>query len=161
MTATAPIPALAETMQRPGFGLFKTFNEVGLAVEKATHGDQLPWCRRRRSRAVSISPASLRSRSRQACRHRPHRSNRQPSRHATMPCAAISSSIATGSRRCPTIPVMRGGYPAWRWERSTFPRQRPPATMRCNAISGGGAICVRGRARRRRAQGLCRGATSL
>jgi tetratricopeptide (TPR) repeat protein len=35
--------ALAETMQRPGFGLFKTFNEVGLAVEKATHRDQLPW----------------------------------------------------------------------------------------------------------------------
>jgi len=35
--------ALAATMQRPGFGLFKTFNEVGLAVEKATHGAQLPW----------------------------------------------------------------------------------------------------------------------
>ena len=42
--------ALAETMQRPGFGLFKTFNQVGLAVEKATHGDQLPW--------VSSSPIS-------------------------------------------------------------------------------------------------------
>jgi tetratricopeptide (TPR) repeat protein len=42
--------ALAETMQRPGFGLFKTFNEVGLAVEKATHGQQLPW--------VSSSPIS-------------------------------------------------------------------------------------------------------
>jgi hypothetical protein len=35
--------ALAATMQRPGYGLFKTFNEVGLAVEKSTHGDQLPW----------------------------------------------------------------------------------------------------------------------
>src|ERR1700677_2904589 len=35
--------ALAETMQRPGYGLFKTFNEVGLAVEKATGGSQLPW----------------------------------------------------------------------------------------------------------------------
>jgi Caspase domain/Sel1 repeat len=35
--------ALAETMQRSGFGLFKTFNEVGLAVGKATHGQQLPW----------------------------------------------------------------------------------------------------------------------
>jgi Caspase domain/Sel1 repeat len=42
--------ALAETMQRPGFGLFKTFNEVGLAVEKATNGRQLPW--------VSSSPIS-------------------------------------------------------------------------------------------------------
>jgi hypothetical protein len=40
--------ALAEIMQRPGFGLFRTFNEVGLAVEKATSGRQLPW--------VSTSP---------------------------------------------------------------------------------------------------------
>jgi hypothetical protein len=37
-------------MQRPGSGLFKTFNEVGLAVEKATGGSQLPW--------VSSSPIS-------------------------------------------------------------------------------------------------------
>jgi uncharacterized caspase-like protein len=42
--------ALAETMQHPGFGLFRTFNEVGLAVEKATHGSQLPW--------MSTSPIS-------------------------------------------------------------------------------------------------------
>jgi hypothetical protein len=35
--------ALAETMQRPGYGLFKTFNEVGLEVQKATGGSQLPW----------------------------------------------------------------------------------------------------------------------
>jgi TPR repeat protein len=35
--------ALAKAMQRPGAGLFKTFNEVGLAVEKATNGQQLPW----------------------------------------------------------------------------------------------------------------------
>jgi tetratricopeptide (TPR) repeat protein len=35
--------ALVQAMQRPGFGLFKTFNEVGLAVEKATGGAQLPW----------------------------------------------------------------------------------------------------------------------
>jgi hypothetical protein len=42
--------ALAETMQRPGYGLFKTFNQVGLEVEKATHGQQLPW--------VSSSPIS-------------------------------------------------------------------------------------------------------
>jgi tetratricopeptide (TPR) repeat protein len=35
--------ALAQAMQRPGSGLFKTFNEVGLAVEKATGGSQLPW----------------------------------------------------------------------------------------------------------------------
>ena len=35
--------ALAEAMQKPGAGLFKTFNEVGLAVEKATGGQQLPW----------------------------------------------------------------------------------------------------------------------
>jgi TPR repeat protein len=42
--------ALAEAMQKPGAGLFKTFNEVGLAVEKATGGQQLPW--------VSSSPIS-------------------------------------------------------------------------------------------------------
>jgi hypothetical protein len=42
--------ALAETMRHPGFGLFRTFNEVGLAVEKKTHGQQLPW--------VSSSPIS-------------------------------------------------------------------------------------------------------
>jgi uncharacterized caspase-like protein len=42
--------ALAEAMQQPGSGLFKTFNEVGLAVEKATGGQQLPW--------VSSSPIS-------------------------------------------------------------------------------------------------------
>lgn len=35
--------ALAATMQRAGYGLFKTFNEVGLAVQKATGGSQLPW----------------------------------------------------------------------------------------------------------------------
>jgi tetratricopeptide (TPR) repeat protein len=42
--------ALAATMQRPGYGLFKTFNEVGLAVQKTTGGSQLPW--------VSSSPIS-------------------------------------------------------------------------------------------------------
>jgi Sel1 repeat/Caspase domain len=35
--------ALADAIQHPGYGLFRTFNEVGLAVEKTTHGDQLPW----------------------------------------------------------------------------------------------------------------------
>ncbi len=42
--------ALAAAMTHPGYGLFKTFNEVGLAVEKATDGAQLPW--------VSSSPIS-------------------------------------------------------------------------------------------------------
>jgi Caspase domain/Sel1 repeat len=42
--------ALATMMLRPGYGLFRTFNEVGLAVEKATGGSQLPW--------VSSSPIS-------------------------------------------------------------------------------------------------------
>ena len=35
--------ALADAMQHQGYGLFRTFNEVGLAVEKATGGQQLPW----------------------------------------------------------------------------------------------------------------------
>ena len=42
--------ALAATMQQPGHGLFRTFNEVGLAVDKATQGRQVPW--------VSSSPIS-------------------------------------------------------------------------------------------------------
>jgi hypothetical protein len=42
--------ALAETMRHPGYGLFRTFNGVGLAVEKATGGQQLPW--------VATSPIS-------------------------------------------------------------------------------------------------------
>ncbi|WP_426435973.1 caspase family protein [Bradyrhizobium genosp. P] len=44
--------ALAATMQHQGYGLFRTFNEVGLAVEKATHGEQLPW--------VAYSPIATR-----------------------------------------------------------------------------------------------------
>ena len=35
--------ALAEMMRHPGSGLFRTFNDVGLAVEKTTQGRQLPW----------------------------------------------------------------------------------------------------------------------
>jgi uncharacterized caspase-like protein len=42
--------ALIDAMQRPGSGLFRTFNEVGLAVAKATQGQQIPW--------VSSSPIS-------------------------------------------------------------------------------------------------------
>jgi hypothetical protein len=39
---------LAETLKRPGLGLFDVFNEVGLAVQRATGGAQQPW--------VSASP---------------------------------------------------------------------------------------------------------
>jgi len=35
--------ALVDAMKHPGYGLFRTFNEVGLAVEAATHAEQLPW----------------------------------------------------------------------------------------------------------------------
>jgi len=35
--------ALAAIIRHQGYGLFRTFNEVGLAVEKETHGRQLPW----------------------------------------------------------------------------------------------------------------------
>jgi TPR repeat protein len=35
--------ALAEAIQRPGVGLFDTFNEVGVAVKRATGGQQQPW----------------------------------------------------------------------------------------------------------------------
>ena len=40
--------ALAQTMLTPGLDVFKTFNEVGLAVARATGGTQQPW--------VSCSP---------------------------------------------------------------------------------------------------------
>jgi uncharacterized caspase-like protein len=35
--------ALATTIRRPGLGLFDAFNEVGLAVKRATGGSQQPW----------------------------------------------------------------------------------------------------------------------
>jgi len=35
--------ALAATLKRPGLDLFQTFNDVGLAVKRATGGAQLPW----------------------------------------------------------------------------------------------------------------------
>jgi uncharacterized caspase-like protein len=40
--------ALAQAMKRPGLDIFRTFNEVGLAVSNATGGAQRPW--------VSLSP---------------------------------------------------------------------------------------------------------
>ena len=42
--------ALAQTIRRPGLDIFQTFNEVGLAVMRATGGAQQPW--------VSLSPIS-------------------------------------------------------------------------------------------------------
>jgi hypothetical protein len=30
-------------MKRPGLDLFRTFNEVGLTVKRATSGEQQPW----------------------------------------------------------------------------------------------------------------------
>jgi hypothetical protein len=35
--------ALAESIRRPGLGLFDVFNEIGLGVQKATGGTQRPW----------------------------------------------------------------------------------------------------------------------
>lgn len=35
--------ALAETIRKPGLDIFRTFNEVGLAVKEATAGAQQPW----------------------------------------------------------------------------------------------------------------------
>ena len=35
--------ALAATIRRPGLDIFQTFNEVGLAVKRATGGSQQPW----------------------------------------------------------------------------------------------------------------------
>src|ERR1700712_886468 len=35
--------ALAQTIQKPGLDVFRTFNEVGLLVKRATGGAQQPW----------------------------------------------------------------------------------------------------------------------
>jgi uncharacterized caspase-like protein len=35
--------AVAETIRRPGLGLFDTFNQIGVAVKRATGGQQQPW----------------------------------------------------------------------------------------------------------------------
>ena len=35
--------ALAETIRKPGLGVFQTFNQVGLIVKRATAGAQQPW----------------------------------------------------------------------------------------------------------------------
>jgi hypothetical protein len=35
--------ALAQTIQRPGLGVFDAFNQVGLTVKKSTGGEQQPW----------------------------------------------------------------------------------------------------------------------
>jgi len=35
--------ALAQTIRKPGLGIFDTFNEVGLQVKRATDGAQQPW----------------------------------------------------------------------------------------------------------------------
>jgi formylglycine-generating enzyme required for sulfatase activity len=43
--------ALAESMRRPGLGLFDLFNEIGLSVKRATGGRQQPW--------VSSSPIAV------------------------------------------------------------------------------------------------------
>ena len=43
-------------MRRPGLDIFQTFNEVGLAVKRATGEAQRPGSRRRRSKATSIRP---------------------------------------------------------------------------------------------------------
>ncbi len=42
--------AFADTIRRPGLDIFRTFNEIGLAVKQATGGAQQPW--------VSSSPIS-------------------------------------------------------------------------------------------------------
>ena len=64
--------ALAETLRKPGLGIFDAFNEVGLAVKRATGGAQQPWVSSRRSPAPSTLPVcrplrALPQRRRRAC----------------------------------------------------------------------------------------------
>ena len=132
--------ALAEAMQRPGSGLFKTFNEVGLAVEKATGGPQLPW--------VSSSPISGNfyfAGKPAAVEARP--APTPPDTPA--PTAARSGSAALAAGRsvaprsltdCDRLAAMpydtghRAELPASKSTRSMSRRRQPPATTRCSAI---------------------------
>jgi hypothetical protein len=101
--------ALVAAMQRPGAGLFKTFNEVGLAVQKATAGRQLPWVSSSPISGNSISPASL---SPHPGLHRPHPAHPRrcrwfASRRPTIRYGRTSSPIATGWPRCSMTPGTR------------------------------------------------------
>ena len=54
--------ALAETIQRPGLDIFRTFNEVGLAVKRRLRVRSSPGCHRPQFRETSILPPRRRRR---------------------------------------------------------------------------------------------------
>ena len=115
-------------MQHPGFGLFRTFNEVGLAVEKATQGRQLPW--------LSSSPISgnfyfagkaASAPVQQVSLIAGNAGDIEPSVRRKR-CAAISSPIAIAWPRCPTTPAMRRALPGVEQAKINIPQ----AAAACN-----------------------------
>jgi|SRR5580692_4732300 len=154
--------ALAETMQRPGFGLFQTFNEVGLAVEKATHGDQLPW--------LSSSPisgsfyfAGKPVAATQANLPAPAAAIGQTPL-APRDDAALRRDLITDCDRLAAMPYDSGHAPALQGldlDKIDIAAAGPACDDAMKALSRRDGLRVRGRARRRRAQGFHRGTSSL
>jgi hypothetical protein len=154
--------ALAETMQRPGFGLFQTFNEVGLAVEKATHGDQLPW--------LSSSPisgsfyfAGKPVAATQANLPAPAAAIGQTPL-APRDDAALRRDLITDCDRLAAMPYDSGHAPALQGldlDKIDIAAAGPACDDAMKALSRRDGLRVRGRARRRRAQGFRRGTASL
>ena len=111
--------ALAETLPRPGLGIFDVFNEVGLAVKRATGGAQQPW--------VSSSPIAG-TFTLPVCR--PHRGTHQRRRSCELirmlPHAATTSSP---NGKTPGKPGMRS------WLATPGILRRPRATARASSRS--------------------------
>jgi uncharacterized caspase-like protein len=157
--------ALVEAMQRPGAGLFKTFNEVGLAVEKATHGQQLPW--------LSSSPDRGQFLFRRQADGAGGQPDSEPARYAGAACAR-SAARAAGR---PAAPRSRHrlrpiGGDAVGYRARTGPARRGGGQDRCRgghrrlqrrdgALSATDAVRVRGRTGGDGAERLCTGAASL
>ena len=130
--------ALVETMRRPGFGLFKTFNEVGLAVEKSTRGQQLPWVS---SSPISGSfyfagkpaPAEV-----QQTSISPDAPNSQaPISQTRLPDAVLRRDLVTDCDRLAGMPYDTGlpsGLPGLEMETINVAAAAAPATTRCSAI---------------------------
>jgi hypothetical protein len=131
---------LIDAMQRPGSGLFRTFNEVGLAVAKATQGQQIPW--------VSSSPISGNF----YFAGKPAMAAASPAPvapHAPVPAPLVQEARLTPSddplrhdlitdcdrlAACLTIPAIRQACRAWSLTRSASPRRRRPATTQWRDI---------------------------
>ena len=127
--------ALADTIRKPGLGIFDAFNQVGLAVKRATRGVQQPWVS---SSPIDgafyfVPPGGAAPRRRRQPHPAPTRSPGAISRAPTMspPCAGSRTSFPAASTRARPRPALRrwsrkaGGSPRSRPRRPSRPRPRP------------------------------------